>query len=141
MLNLQKTRYIRILHWKSHSNYVLNDLQVLTKIIGFQLAINNLLGNLDNCHRILNSYYSIISLTTEYDILRTDRNIKHFISKLFKNKSSEDNKINLLMLIHDNYRYEKTNINNWFDINQEFKEISLIQNEKLLIRNQEESYE
>ncbi|HFU4371848.1 TPA: hypothetical protein ACGO9S_002002, partial [Streptococcus suis] len=96
------------------------------------------LGNLDKCHRILNSYYSIISLTTEYDILRTDRNIKHFISNLFKNKSSEDNKINLLMLIHDNYRYEKTNINNWFNINQEFKELSLIQNEKLLIRNPEE---
>lgn len=126
---------------ETHSNYVLNDLQVLTKIIGFQLTINNLLGNLDKCHRILNSYYSIISLTTECDILRTDRNIKHLISNLFKNKSSEDNKINLLMLIHDNYRYEKTNINNWFNINQEFKELSLIQNEKLLIRNQEESYE
>ncbi|RLV14246.1 hypothetical protein DIX80_02135 [Streptococcus iniae] len=70
--------------------------------------------------------------------MRTDRNIKHFISNLFKNKSSEDNKINLLMLIHDNYRYEKTNINNWFNINQEFKELSLIQNEKLLIRNPEE---
>ncbi|RFE01344.1 hypothetical protein ADO06_01256 [Streptococcus parauberis] len=119
---------------EEHSNFILKDLQTMTHITGFQLLIDYSLCNTKKFERTLKNYEESIHLVTEENISLPNsltEKIKNYFSK---NKLNIiDNKISLLELIHNNYRYKNVKKDFWLDflsnINN-FEQI-MIENNKL----------
>lgn len=113
--------------FERHANFILSDINLLLKIVGFQTYIDLTLDNEEVAKNRLESVKYIFELYSNRSIDEMENVVLNTLERLpfINNIIPNAKKIelpSLLELIHDNYRYTSENKDSWLNINDEMKE-------------------
>lgn len=113
--------------FERHANFILSDINLLLKIVGFQTYIDLTLDNEEVAKNRLESVKYIFELYSNRSIGEMENVVLNTLERLpfINNIIPNAKKIelpSLLELIHDNYRYTSENKDSWLNINDEMKE-------------------
>ncbi len=113
--------------FERHANFILSDINLLLKIVGFQTYIDLTLDNEEVAKNRLESVKYIFELYSNRSIGEMENVVLNALERLpfINNIIPNAKKIelpSLLELIHDNYRYTSENKDSWLNINDEMKE-------------------
>lgn len=107
---------------KQHANFILNDTEIMTKIIGMQVYIDLTLDNQAMANDRLLAYQGSMELLTQKDILENQSLLIKLVQQISPQNQSIPNRISLLELIHDNYQYEKNNTDLFLNLQNKLNE-------------------
>lgn len=107
---------------KQHANFILNDTEIMTKIIGMQVYIDLTLDNQAMANDRLLAYQGSMELLTQKDILENQNLLIKLVQHISPQNQSIPNRISLLELIHDNYQYEKNNADLFLNLQNKLNE-------------------
>ena len=107
---------------KQHANFILNDTEIMTKIIGMQVYIDLTLDNQAMANDRLLAYQGSMELLTQKDILENQNLLIKLVQHILPQNQSIPNRISLLELIHDNYQYEKNNTDLFLNLQNKLNE-------------------
>lgn len=122
---------------QKHADFLLHDIEIMTKIVGMQIYIDLTLNNEEMAHDRLLSFEGSMELVSKQDIPYKVSYLKELAKKLpyLKNSKWITNnnipKISLLELIHNHYSYTKNNIDLFNTINTKLIEFHQVSNTKL----------
>ena len=122
---------------QKHADFLLHDIEIMTKIVGMQIYIDLTLNNEEMAHDRLLSFEGSMELVSKQDIPYKVGYLKELAKKLpyLKNLKLITNnnipKISLLELIHNHYSYTKNNIDLFNTINTKLIEFHQVSNTKL----------
>lgn len=111
---------------KQHANFILNDTEIMTKIVGMQVYIDLALDNQSMATDRLLAYQGSMELLTQKDILENQNLLIKLVQKISDQNRTFPNKISLLELIHDNYQYEKNNTDLFLNLQNKLNESTKI---------------
>lgn len=107
---------------KQHANFILNDTEIMTKIIGMQVYIDLTLDNQAMANDRLLAYQGSMELLTQKDILENQNLLIKLVQQISPQNQSVPNRISLLELIHDDYQYEKNNTDLFLNLQNKLNE-------------------
>lgn len=116
---------------KQHANFILNDTEIMTKIIGMQVYIDLTLDNQAMANDRLLAYQGSMELLTQNDILEKQNFLIKVVQQFSPQNQSIPNRISLLELIHDNYQYEKNNTDLFLNLQNKLNEATKMDNIRL----------
>lgn len=116
---------------KQHANFILNDTEIMTKIIGMQVYIDLTLDNQAMANDRLLAYQGSMELLTQKDILENQNLLIKLVQHISPQNQSIPNRISLLELIHDNYQYEKNNTDLFLNLQNKLNEATKMDNIRL----------
>ena len=108
---------------QTHADFLLQDIEIMTKIVGMQIYIDLTLNNEEMAHDRLLSFEGSMELVSKQDIPYKTNYLKELAKKLLyvkKSKWIKNNsipKVSLLELIHNHYSYSKNNRDLFININ------------------------
>ena len=116
---------------KQHANFILNDTEIMTKIIGMQVYIDLTLDNQAMANDRLLAYQGSMELLTQKDILENQNLLIKLVQQISPQNQSIPNRISLLELIHDNYQYEKNNTDLFLNLQNKLNEATKLDSIRL----------
>ncbi|HEM5036418.1 TPA: hypothetical protein U1250_000286 [Streptococcus suis] len=122
--------------FERHANFILEDMQLYTKIVGMQMYIDFTLDKQDLAKERFLAYKSSINELSEYNVPLNRGLMVNILKHIPKIKDLEyiqkQEFASVLEIIHENYRTSGANTDFWLDIDEEVKKIN---NEKTLLEN------
>lgn len=125
---IKRTKQVDYLYdsLKRHADFILNDTEIMTKIVGMQLYIDLSLNNKAMALERLTSYNGVMELLTQPDIT-TNRglllNLLQKIPRINRAKWLKNSyKISLLELINSHYKYGKNDIDLFINLQEKLHE-------------------
>ncbi|CYU99206.1 TPA: hypothetical protein TZW69_000154 [Streptococcus suis] len=122
--------------FERHANFILEDMQLYTKIVGMQMYIDFTLDKQDLAKERFLAYKSSINELSEYNVPLNRGLMVNLLKHIPKIKDLEyiqkQEFASVLEIIHENYRTSGANTDFWLDIDEEVKKIN---NEKTLLEN------
>lgn len=125
---IKRTKQVDYLYdsLKRHADFILNDTEIMTKIVGMQLYIDLSLNNKAMALERLTSYNGVMELLTQPDIT-TNRglllNLLQKIPRINRDKwLKNSDKISLLELINSHYKYGKNDIDLFINLQEKLHE-------------------
>ena len=129
---IKKTNQVDYLYdsLKRHSDFILNDTEIMTKIVGMQLYIDLCLNNDSMAYERLTSYNGAMELLTQTDIPLNRGKMFNLLKVIpFVKKVAwlnESSRISLLELIHSHYKYQKNNVDLFINLQEKLYEANEI---------------
>ena len=122
--------------FERHANFILEDMQLYTKIVGMQMYIDFTLDKQDLAKERFLAYKSSINELSEYNVSINRGFVVNLLKHIPKIKDLEyiqkQEFASVLEIIHENYRISGANTNFWLDIDEEVKKLN---SEKTLLEN------
>lgn len=115
---------------QKHADFLLHDIEIMTKIVGMQIYIDLTLNNEGMAHDRLLSFQGSMELVSKQNIPYKTNYLKELAKKLpyvkeskwIKNNSIP--KVSLLELIHNHYSYSKNNRDLFINVNTKLIEFN-----------------
>ena len=129
---IKKTNQVDYLYdsLKRHSDFILNDTEIMTKIVGMQIYIDLCLNNDSMAYERLTSYNGAMELLTQTDIPLNRGKMFNLLKVIpFVKKVAwlnESSRISLLELIHSHYKYQKNNVDLFINLQEKLYEANEI---------------
>lgn len=119
---------------QKHADFLLHDMEIMTKIVGIQIYIDLTLNNEGMAHDRLLSFQGSMELVSKQNIPYKTNSLKELAKKLpyvkeskwIKNNSIP--KVSLLELIHNHYSYSKNNRDLFINVNTKLIEFQQASN-------------
>ncbi|MGT2929249.1 hypothetical protein ACVR1G_03225 [Streptococcus dentasini] len=126
--------------FERHTNFILEDIQLYTKIVGMQIYIDFTLDKQGLAKERFLAYKSSINELSEYNVPINRGLVVKLLKKVPKIKNLEyiqkQEFGSVLETIHENYRTSGKNIDFWLDLDRKIKKLN---SEKTLIENSKQS--
>lgn len=126
--------------FERHSNFILEDIQLYTKIVGMQMYIDFTLDKQGLAKERFLTYKSSVNELSEYNIPINRGLVVNLLKKLPKIKDLEyiqkQEFGSVLEIIHENYRTSGANTDFWLNIDKEVKKMN---NEQVLLENSDQT--
>ena len=125
---IKRTKQVDYLYdsLKRHADFILNDTEIMTKIVGMQLYIDLSLNNKAMALERLTSYNGVMELLTQPDITTNRGLLLNLLQKIpRKNRAKwlkNSDKISLLELINSHYKYGKNDIDLFINLQEKLHE-------------------
>lgn len=111
---------------KRHADFILNDTEIITKIVGMQLYIDLSLNNKAMALERLTSYNGVMELLTQPDITTNRGLLLNLLQKIPRINRAKwlknSDKISLLELINSHYKYGKNDIDLFINLQEKLHE-------------------
>ncbi|HEM3717198.1 TPA: hypothetical protein U1D18_000897 [Streptococcus suis] len=122
--------------FERHAKFILEDMQLYTKIVGMQMYIDFTLDKQDLAKERFLAYKSSINELSEHNVPLNRGLVVNLLKYIPKIKDLEfvqkQEFVSVLEIIHENYRTSGANTDFWLDIDEEVKKLN---NEKTLLEN------
>ena len=115
---------------QKHADFLLQDIEIMTKIVGMQIYIDLTLNNEGMAHDRLLSFQGSMELVSKQNIPYKTNYLKELAKKFLyvkKSKWIKNNsipKVSLLELIHNHYSYSKNNRDLFINVNTKLIEFN-----------------
>lgn len=122
---------------QTHADFLLQDIEIMTKIVGMQIYIDLTLNNEEMAHDRLLSFEGSMELVSKQDIPYKTNYLKElakkipYVKELKRIKDNSIPKVSLLELIHNHYSYSKNNIDLFSNVNTKLIEFHQASNANL----------
>lgn len=125
---LKNTMY-KYENFKRHADFILEDINLLLKMVGMQMYIDLTLGNEKMAQERMKSVSHIFELYSNRQFVKNENNKFNALEHIpYINKYLKKNEVvelpSLLEVIHNNYKYQSFNNDLWLNINDEMQESS-----------------
>ena len=144
---IKRTKQVDYLYdsLKRHADFILNDTEIMTKIVGMQLYIDLSLNNKAMALERLTSYNGVMELLTQPDITTNRGLLLNLLQKIPRINRAKwlknSDKISLLELINSHYKYGKNDIDLFINLQEKLHEandtnntfLTNLENKKLVI--------
>lgn len=111
---------------KRHADFILNDTEIMTKIVGMQVYIDLSLNNKAMALERLTSYNGVMELLTQPDITTNRGLLLNLLQKIPRINRAKwlknSDKISLLELINSHYKYGKNDIDLFINLQEKLHE-------------------
>lgn len=125
---IKRTKQVDYLYdsLKRHADFILNDTEIITKIVGMQLYIDLSLNNKAMALERLTSYNGVMELLTQPDITTNRGLLINLLQKIPRINRAKwlknSDKISLLELINSHYKYGKNDIDLFINLQEKLHE-------------------
>lgn len=125
---IKRTKQVDYLYdsLKRHADFILNDTEIMTKIVGMQLYIDLSLNNKAMALECLTSYNGVMELLTQPDITTNRGLLINLLQKIPRINRAKwlknSDKISLLELINSHYKYGKNDIDLFINLQEKLHE-------------------
>lgn len=125
---IKRTKQVDYLYdsLKRHADFILNDTEIMTKIVGMQLYIDLSLNNKAMALERLTSYNVVMELLTQPDITTNRGLLLNLLQKIPRINRAKwlknSDKISLLELINNHYKYGKNDIDLFINLQEKLHE-------------------
>ena len=125
---IKRTKQVDYLYdsLKRHADFILNDTEIMTKIVGMQLYIDLSLNNKAMALERLTSYNGVMELLTQPDITTNRGLLINLLQKIPRINRAKwlknSDKISLLELINSHYKYGKNDIDLFINLQEKLHE-------------------
>lgn len=125
---IKRTKQVDYLYdsLKRHADFILNDTEIMTKIVGMQLYIDLSLNNKAMALERLTSYNGVMELLTQPDITTNRGLLLNLLQKIPRINRAKwlknSDKISLLELINNHYKYGKNDIDLFINLQEKLHE-------------------
>ena len=125
---IKRTKQVDYLYdsLKRHADFILNDTEIMTKIVGMQLYIDLSLNNKAMALERLTSYNGVMELLTQPDITTSRGLLLNLLQKIPRINRAKwlknSDKISLLELINSHYKYGKNDIDLFINLQEKIHE-------------------
>lgn len=125
---IKRTKQVDYLYdsLKRHADFILNDIEIITKIVGMQLYIDLSLNNKAMALERLTSYNGVMELLTQPDITTNRGLLLNLLQKIPRINRAKwlknSDKISLLELINSHYKYGKNDIDLFINLQEKLHE-------------------
>lgn len=125
---IKRTKQVDFLYdsLKRHADFILNDTEIMTKIVGMQLYIDLSLNNKAMALERLTSYNGVMELLTQPDITTNRGLLLNLLQKIPRINRAKwlknSDKISLLELINSHYKYGKNDIDLFINLQEKLHE-------------------
>lgn len=125
---IKRTKQVDYLYdsLKRHADFILNDTEIMTKIVGMQLYIDLSLNNKAMALERLTSYNGVMELLTQPDITTSRGLLLNLLQKIPRINRAKwlknSDKISLLELINSHYKYGKNDIDLFINLQEKLHE-------------------
>lgn len=125
---IKRTKQVDYLYdsLKRHADFILNDTEIMTKIVGIQLYIDLSLNNKAMALERLTSYNGVMELLTQPDITTNRGLLINLLQKIPRINRAKwlknSDKISLLELINSHYKYGKNDIDLFINLQEKLHE-------------------
>ncbi|WP_222935357.1 hypothetical protein [Streptococcus sp. IMAU 99161] len=125
---IKRTKQVDYLYdsLKRHADFILNDTEIITKIVGMQLYIDLSLNNKAMALERLTSYNGVMELLTQPDITTNRGLLLNLLQKIPRINRAKwlknSDKISLLELINSHYKYGKNDIDLFINLQEKLHE-------------------
>lgn len=125
---IKRTKQVDYLYdsLKRHADFILNDTEIMTKIVGMQLYIDLSLNNKAMDLERLTSYNGVMELLTQPDITTNRGLLLNLLQKIPRINRAKwlknSDKISLLELINSHYKYGKNDIDLFINLQEKLHE-------------------
>lgn len=125
---IKRTKQVDYLYdsLKRHADFILNDTEIMTKIVGMQLYIDLSLNNKAMALERLTSYNGVMELLTQPDITTNRGLLLNLLQKIPRINRAKwlknSDKISLLELINSHYKYGKNDIDLFINLQEKLHE-------------------
>lgn len=125
---IKRTKQVDYLYdsLKRHADFILNDTEIMTKIVGMQLYIDLSLNNKAMALERLTSYNGVMELLTQPDITTNRGLLLNLLQKIPRINIAKwlknSDKISLLELINSHYKYGKNDIDLFINLQEKLHE-------------------
>lgn len=125
---IKRTKQVDYLYdsLKRHADFILNDTEIMTKIVGMQLYIDLSLNNKVMALERLTSYNGVMELLTQPDITTNRGLLLNLLQKIPRINRAKwlknSDKISLLELINSHYKYGKNDIDLFINLQEKLHE-------------------
>lgn len=125
---IKRTKQVDYLYdsLKRHADFILNDTEIMTKIVGMQLYIDLSLNNKAMALERLTSYNGVMELLTKPDITTNRGLLFNLLQKIPRINRAKwlknSDKISLLELINSHYKYGKNDIDLFINLQEKLHE-------------------
>ena len=125
---IKRTKQVDYLYdsLKRHADFILNDTEIMTKIVGMQLYIDLSLNNKAMALERLTSYNGVMELLTQPDITTNRGLLLNLLRKIPRINRAKwlknSDKISLLELINSHYKYGKNDIDLFINLQEKLHE-------------------
>lgn len=125
---IKRTKQVDYLYdsLKRHADFILNDTEIMTKIVGMQLYIDLSLNNKAMALERLTSYNGVMELLTRPDITTSRGLLLNLLQKIPRINRAKwlknSDKISLLELINSHYKYGKNDIDLFINLQEKLHE-------------------
>ena len=125
---IKRTKQVDYLYdsLKRHADFILNDTEIMTKIVGMQLYIDLSLDNKAMALERLTSYNGVMELLTQPDITTNRGLLINLLQKIPRINRAKwlknSDKISLLELINSHYKYGKNDIDLFINLQEKLHE-------------------
>ena len=125
---IKRTKQVDYLYdsLKRHADFILNDTEIMTKIVGMQLYIDLSLNNKAMAIERLTSYNGVMELLTQPDITTNRGLLLNLLQKIPRINRAKwlknSDKISLLELINSHYKYGKNDIDLFINLQEKLHE-------------------
>lgn len=125
---IKRTKQVDYLYGslKRHADFILNDTEIMTKIVGMQLYIDLSLNNKAMALERITSYNGVMELLTQPDITTNRGLLLNLLQKIPRINRAKwlknSDKISLLELINSHYKYGKNDIDLFINLQEKLHE-------------------
>lgn len=125
---IKRTKQVDYLYdsLKRHADFILNDTEIMTKIVGMQVYIDLSLNNKAMALERLTSYNGVMELLTQPDITTNRGLLLNLLQKIPRINRAKwlknSDKISLLELINSHYKYGKNDIDLFINLQEKLHE-------------------
>lgn len=125
---IKRTKQVDYLYdsLKRHADFIFNDTEIMTKIVGMQLYIDLSLNNKAMALERLTSYNGVMELLTQPDITTNRGLLLNLLQKIPRINRAKwlknSDKISLLELINSHYKYGKNDIDLFINLQEKLHE-------------------
>lgn len=125
---IKRTKQVDYLYdsLKRHADFILNDTEIMTKIVGMQLYIDLSLNNKAMALERLTSYNGVMELLTQPDITTNRGLLINLLQKIPRINRAKwlknSDKSSLLELINSHYKYGKNDIDLFINLQEKLHE-------------------
>lgn len=125
---IKRTKQVDYLYdsLKRHADFILNDTEIMTKIVGMQLYIDLSLNNKAMALERLTTYNGVMELLTQPDITTNRGLLINLLQKIPRINRAKwlknSDKISLLELINSHYKYGKNDIDLFINLQEKLHE-------------------
>lgn len=125
---IKRTKQVDYLYdsLKRHADFILNDTEIMTKIVGMQLYIDLSLNNKAMALERITSYNGVMELLTQPDITTNRGLLLNLLQKIPRINRAKwlknSDKISLLELINSHYKYGKNDIDLFINLQEKLHE-------------------
>lgn len=125
--------------FERHTNFILSDIQIFTKIVGMQMYMDLTLGKQEFARERFLAYQSTVMELSNQNIPLKRNLVLNLLKKAPKIKElgymKKQDFASIFEIIHENYRPSKDNPDLWLDIDREVKNMT---NENYMLNSGEE---